>query len=376
MFPPFDPRKSFLDLSQSDLARLIEDQVKEGSELDYKRQLPSDAVEFCKDASSFANKSGGYLVFGLDEENRTPTGFTPISVSEAERIVERLQGWALEGIRPRIVFRTKVIALAEGGASLVLEIPRSWVAPHEVRHEHRYYSRNEHGKYQMDVDELRIAFGLDKDLAFRAREFVTGRIAHWFGRLMPLTARRQALLLVHVLPFESLQGTNKPNLKPSEGRRAPVDPPSRFFETDVGFDGRPNLDGYKFDIRGRASLSIQLFRNGAVEIQACPEAQTLSDPPRLISSWVDRYVTQACVESARMLKELRVNPPAAVCVSLLGAAGWAISDADENLIEEDRICVPEVILDDWESGVESAADEISTVLWNCVGLIRSPLRST
>ncbi len=51
---PF-PKKPLSDLVEADLLRLIEDGVSEGKEVEYKREIEKDPVEFAKDVTAFAN---------------------------------------------------------------------------------------------------------------------------------------------------------------------------------------------------------------------------------------------------------------------------------------------------------------------------------
>ena len=67
-------------ITDDDLLALISNKVSEGRTIDYKRELPgntdSDKKEFLADTSSFANTSGGDLVFGMDEVAGLPTQLT------------------------------------------------------------------------------------------------------------------------------------------------------------------------------------------------------------------------------------------------------------------------------------------------------------
>lgn len=61
----------FEKIREADLDQLIANSVLEGKTIDYKLALPSnsdlDKKEFLADVSSFANTSGGDLIFGVDE---------------------------------------------------------------------------------------------------------------------------------------------------------------------------------------------------------------------------------------------------------------------------------------------------------------------
>lgn len=60
---------AFEAIAEADLLALISNAVSEGRTIDYKRELPGNSdgekKEFLADVSSFANTSGGDLIFGL-----------------------------------------------------------------------------------------------------------------------------------------------------------------------------------------------------------------------------------------------------------------------------------------------------------------------
>jgi predicted HTH transcriptional regulator len=84
-------------ITEADLQALISDAVPEGRTIEYKRALPGNSdgekKEFLADISSFANTSGGDLIYGMDEsadsDNRRATVlavvllFPPSAVSKS-----------------------------------------------------------------------------------------------------------------------------------------------------------------------------------------------------------------------------------------------------------------------------------------------------
>ena len=59
-------------LQVADIKRLVENQIQENSNLDYKKELSiskdKDKKEFLFDVSAMYNTDGGCLVFGIEEE--------------------------------------------------------------------------------------------------------------------------------------------------------------------------------------------------------------------------------------------------------------------------------------------------------------------
>lgn len=163
--------KRIEDIEETDLQGLVSGGVPEGRLIEYKLVLPSggdsDKKEFLADVSSFANASGGDIVYGMKEYQGAAAELVGIPARDwdAERL--RLEEIIRNGIAPRIPGLTiKVVPLESSGAALVIRIPRSFAKPHMVvfKGSSRFFSRNTSGKYQLDVTELRAAFLISGDL--------------------------------------------------------------------------------------------------------------------------------------------------------------------------------------------------------------------
>ena len=90
------------EITEEVLLKLYDGQVPEGKTIDYKAELPgtSDAArkDFLADLSSFANASGGHIVYGMEEAEGIPTNFLGLS-SDVDQAILRLESMARDGIR-------------------------------------------------------------------------------------------------------------------------------------------------------------------------------------------------------------------------------------------------------------------------------------
>ncbi len=165
--------KTFDDIDKSDIDALIENSVNESKTLEYKRKLPEaldkGKKEFLADVSSFANASGGDIIFGIEEKPGEDDGNTgvagkvlPIQSETADQAKQRLEQIILYGIDPRLKVQIKDIMVNEKKQEFVilLRIPQGIASPYMVTHKNasRFYSRNSSGKYQLDVHQIRSAF--------------------------------------------------------------------------------------------------------------------------------------------------------------------------------------------------------------------------
>ncbi len=68
--------KEIESISEQDLQSLVEDEVPENKNMEYKMSLPGNSdgekKEFLADVSSFANASGGDIYYGIKEEDGLP----------------------------------------------------------------------------------------------------------------------------------------------------------------------------------------------------------------------------------------------------------------------------------------------------------------
>lgn len=98
--------KPLHEWDETDLEKLITDQVQESLKLDYKQsralvKTSSCQAEIAKDISAFANSAGGRLIYGIVEENNMPIGIDggadPASITR-----EWIENTIISKIQPRI----------------------------------------------------------------------------------------------------------------------------------------------------------------------------------------------------------------------------------------------------------------------------------
>ena len=68
---------SMEDLSESHLRQLVDNQVREGTDLDYKKEKIGsklDKKEFLRDICSMVTSGGGHLIIGIEEGEGNDSG--------------------------------------------------------------------------------------------------------------------------------------------------------------------------------------------------------------------------------------------------------------------------------------------------------------
>jgi hypothetical protein len=151
--------KTFDEITKADIDRLVTDGIREGRQLDYKAELPGrtdkDKKELARDVTSFANAAGGYVIYGITDQKDAagkntgvPAPVTGLSGVNGEQEILRLEGMIRGNVDPGIPgVRMKAVDGFADGPVIILQIPKSWSAPHMVNvdKDSRFYSRGSGG---------------------------------------------------------------------------------------------------------------------------------------------------------------------------------------------------------------------------------------
>ncbi len=129
--------KPLEDIEESDLQSLLVNPVPERKRIEYKSDLPTDKFkdrkEFLADVSSFANTVGGYLLYGVKEEDGMPIEICGVEVDSVDALKLKWEGILRDALSLRIPhLDIHEVKLSTGKWVIILCIPRSWLAPHRV----------------------------------------------------------------------------------------------------------------------------------------------------------------------------------------------------------------------------------------------------
>jgi hypothetical protein len=163
------------------LDQMINDGVEENLSLDYKRAdalSKSDdrkKIEVTKDISSFANSSGGVLIYGIAEFNDGTRNHLPERLDPIQRtqISKEWLDQIIQSIQPRIeglIIHAVVISEPNNTVCYIVEVPQSHTA-HMAR-DHRYHKRHNFTTAQMEDYEVRDVMQRRKHPKLRGSIFV------------------------------------------------------------------------------------------------------------------------------------------------------------------------------------------------------------
>lgn len=321
----------FDDITGEDIVTLVEAKIPERKTLEYKERLNintnEEKAEFLADISSFANASGGDIIFGISEQRdseRKPTGIpgeiTGLLIDNADAERARVEQIVEGGIEPRIPgLQTRVIQVSDKGSVMVVRVPKSWEAPHMVSFSNRtrFFSRNGIGKVQLDVRQIGAAFAEQRSVGERLRAWKADRIAKAVAGESPV-ALVGASMLLH---FVSVAALNDEQVLP------------RAFNTNM-LHGQPlmslstesvryNADGYlmtSHGAHGKGFSYLQVFREGHLEY-GDSYALDSDKTGHIPSTDLEHKLITTFGRALRLLKALETPEPIFICLTLLGMKG-------------------------------------------------------
>jgi hypothetical protein len=199
--------KSIHEITFDDLNALV-GLVREGKMIEFKREMQAktrdEGIKFLAAVSSFANTGGGDLLIGIEARAGLATAIPGVAFPDLDAEKLRLLQLLANGLEPRLP-RIDIEAIACGRSRhvLVIRAQQSWLAPHKVKVNDKFYGRNSGGKYPLDVSELRTAFVLSDSVIERMRNFTNNRLIKIAGGEASVSLFDRPAMIIHVVPFST-----------------------------------------------------------------------------------------------------------------------------------------------------------------------------
>ena len=369
--------KPVYKITKADIDALLSDAVRESQDIDYKASLPGSSDEgkreFLADVSSFANSSGGDIVYGVTEAEGIPVEAHGLPDANADAEIQRLESTIRDGISPRIAgIQMQVIGGFVKGPVVLVRVPRSWASPHMVTFKNisRFYSRNNAGKHQMDVSEIRLAFGLSEAVPERLRRFRDERLGRIFANEGSIRLKSQPRFVVHVVPLASLSMNFQVYISQNLLHMPLID--CSFSNFAFNLDGCVTCSGSSEE--GFAGY-CQLFRSGRIESVVVP-VQDKKEGKTITYLWYDNKLLDSLRTYLEILRGLSVPTPLVVMVSVLGARGSYISTTYRHTWRDvvpadcEALLLPERMIEDYAADLPTVLRPILDALWNAAGFDR------
>jgi hypothetical protein len=375
--------KPLHQITLSDLQVLIGN-VRESKTLEYKREMPArgaeQKVKLLAAVSALANTAGGDLLIGIETNQGLPTAIPGIALDnpDAEKLrLEQLLATQLEPRLPRVDI--EAIACGNGRHVLAIRVLRSWVAPHRVVPNDRFYGRNSGGNYPLDVGELRSAFVLSESTAERIRNFRNDRIMKIAARETPLAMNPGAAMIIHAVPFSTFAaGRLLDIVQQIASGHAMALPPGRIGHPN---NYATNLDGlvtFSNPADQPASGYAQVFRSGAVEGVDLLGADDKKGTPYLPSTF-ENVVVSAIKNYLFFIQSHDLGYPVFLFLSFCGMKGcqmrtrteFGVGYYESKPLRQDIIALPEVAIESGTTDVPAVLRSIFNTVWNAFGFAKS-----
>lgn len=370
-------------ITASDLQQLIDTGARENVAVDYKQtwsvQSDDQKREFLYDVASLANTLGGDLIYGIRAADGVPTELlgVPSLVPDKEQLTaENLLRTCISPRLPRIGFH--VVALPNGNSAWIVRVPRGLSQPHHVRHGSfsRFYGRNSAGKYELDVFEIRRAFVASEGVLDRLRDFRLQRINRIVANDTGHTYLKERRLVLHVLPVETVLDELRFSI--SELRKAAQD--LQPFGQIAGYGPQVNFDGLAILSRSaqqHVMSSLQLFRNGAIEVVDVTCLASFQNEPLLHATRMEQSVRDGFPSLLAYMQRLGLGPPFVVALSLLSVKGTTIYLDPQYYgnalipIQQDNLVLPGTTIEELPADVDKVFRPTFDLVWNASGLASS-----
>lgn len=379
--------KAFEAIDEADLQTLVSQAIVEGKTIEYKRDLPSNAregkKEFLADVTSFANASGGHIIYGIREESGTAVELLGIRLDDVDSELLRLDNLIRDCVDPRIPgVHLRAVPLQNGYVAIVVHVPRSWALPHAVNFDNhwRFYARNSAGKYQLDVSEVRAAFLQSDSAGQRLRNFRVERVASVEAGETPVQLPSSAKLILHLVPLAALDPSRQYDMSVVER--------SMFSQASPiprgSFDFRHNFDGFVTYTRPtnttRAVDYTQIYRNGSIEAvnTTLLDSRMLDGTPYIPSVSYEQALLEGLSKYLVVQQSIGVEPPILLMLSLTGVLGYIMAAGQRHFfrgetypIDRNHLMIQEVIVENYAVIPEQTMRPLFDATWNAAGWPRS-----
>ena len=369
-----------------DAKQLVEDNVSEGEQLEYKEFNFTDGkisneqkTKIAKEIVAFANNNGGTLIIGIGEYgNSIRIVDTELSKEKIDIWEQSIRSFLSTKINPQIYgIKIKFLHDEESKDNLiVVSIPQSYSKPHAFNDGSKdvFLVRSGNIMSNMDISELRKQFLNSDKLKSNVAVFRKDRISKIINNEILGDLDQRAKMLIHLIPEISMRDGFLVDLK-----KVKEELPEYFQVLFLENRGKQyfNADGYLNIYRTNAGIAgyNQVFRNGCVEIG---EIRLISgyepggENEMISLNELQEEVIKQLNQVEQGLIKLNVPKPWYICLSLInvknykpklnkGIMGLQSEMMDRNFFETDTVLIEN------EENISGKAKLIFDSMYNAFG---------
>ena len=382
--------KQLAEITEADLNGLITSLVKEGKDIEFKRELnwstPEAKRKFLRGVASFANTQGGHIIFGMEAKDGVAQSLHALADFNEDSDTIRLRDFIRAHIEPKVYgVEFRAVSLSGGGHALVLWIPRGWAGPHMVTldNDNRFYCRQGNGTALMDVGEVRTAFAVAESLPEKVRRLRLDRLSAIASGDMPRPLSNPEALVLHFIPVKSLDPLYECDLESF----AALARTRREYLITTFEDGGQSAIEFDFDsvIKAYASNErcfgyTRFFRTGVLEIVDSLRLEVLStEGNAFFANGYEQLLFDSFPKWLETLRVARLEPPVLVALSFIGMAGrfpyldgWKYKgSARPHPIRHDPLLIRPKLIDSLNATTGEAMIPIFNQVWQSCGRSKS-----
>lgn len=145
--------KSLKDVTCDDVRAFCSRNLPESKHLDYKDEVPNDVEKIAKTVAAFANTQGGWILFGVKDENDRP--LSPFEgMNHRSGLRNRIEQIVRDHVQPVPYIETHVCDKdATGKTFVVVHVPQSNLTPHYLTGHKAIYVRTGESSNPEDIAE-------------------------------------------------------------------------------------------------------------------------------------------------------------------------------------------------------------------------------
>lgn len=373
--------KELDNITLEDIQDLKDNYVPEGKTIDYKETISissdSDRKEFLFDVCSFANASGGDLIFGIKQnvESSCPEEILGIEIPNIDKLKLQIDSMLRDNISPRLPsVNYASILLKESLYVLIIRIANSWNKPHQVtfRGVDKFYSRGTNGKYPMDVLELKNAFLSADSLSQNINKFRIERLTKILSDEGVIPLLDNGKIILQIIPLISFRTDLSIDIKQLYSKSTILGPIGESsFLTRYNFDGILAYSSHK-DNNSYASY-LQFHKNGIVESVNSWIIQPFDGSKRLFIESIEESIFRFIEKVKKIYKIVNIEPPFVALLTLTGVREYKIGSHNiyisfnDKQVEKDNLIFPDLLIEDWNNEIDLIVKPWFDSLWNAVG---------
>jgi len=373
--------KYIYDLTAEDLENLITNEVKEGINLEYKKNIniegekvEDNRQEFFCDIAAMYNSSGGCIIYGIDEKriDKKTTGypekFVHQEIKSQDKLEQLIHSLLNSNTDPSITNVAIKFITVQECLVMVIGIPRGLGYPSMVtfRDMHKFFRRNSSGRYAVYTSELNQMFMQSQTIKERAENFRNDRIGLIFKGVS--INRNYPEAYIHLIPFGFLEDKMYNIIELSRSHTTHIFPYYTNQFLSQGFNSF-NVDGLISEKRSDRTNEIrahtQYFRNGIIEaffrLLDNGEKGTTILGPKLLHDILNT-ISRGMVS----LSHLQVEPPIMVFISLRHIQSQYLqrhyNGESIGSFVKDNVIIPGVMFSTLEKNIDKIFGEIKPYL--------------